>query len=134
MPGIRLHPNYHGYQLDDPLVPKLLAAAAERKLIVQIAVTMEDERTQHPLVQVPHVNLAPLAKVVENTPGLRLVLLNAFRSLRPEVRDQLVAAGEVYFEIATLEGIGGVGTLAGQIDGKRILFGSYAPVFYFEAA
>ena len=134
MPGIRLHPNYHGYQPDDPLVPKLLAAAAERKLIVQIAVTMEDERTQHPLVQVPHVNLAPLAKVVESTPGLRLVLLNAFRSLRPEVRDQLVAAGEVYFEIATLEGIGGVGTLAGQIDGKRILFGSYAPVFYFEAA
>lgn len=134
MPGIRLHPNYHGYKLDDPLVPKLLAAAAERKLIVQLAVTMEDERTQHPLVQVPHVDLAPLAGIVTRVPGLRLVLLNAFRSLRPEVRDQLIAAGEVYFEIATLEAIGGVEKLAGQIDGGRILFGSYAPVFYFEAA
>lgn len=134
MPGVRLHPNYHGYKLDDPLVPPLLSQAAERGLIVQLAVTMEDERTQHPLVQVAHVDLAPLAEIVKRTPKLRLVLLNAFRSLRPEVRDQLVAAGQVYFEIATLEAVGGVEKLIGQIPGERILFGSYAPLFYFESA
>ena len=134
MPGIRLHPNYHGYTLDDPLATRLCALAAERGLIVQIALMMEDERTQHPLVQVPHVDAAPLVEIVRRTPKLRLVLLNAFRSLRPEVRDQLVAAGQVYFEIASLEGVGGVEKLVAQMPGERILFGSYSPLFYFESA
>ena len=134
MPGIRLHPNYHGYRLDDPLVPDLLSKATERGLIVQLAVTMEDERTQHPLVQVPHVDLAPLVEIVKRLPKLRLVLLNAFRALRPELRDRLIAAGETYFEIATLEAVGGVEKLIGQIPGERVLFGSYSPLFYFESA
>lgn len=133
MPGIRLHPNYHGYKLDDPEFVRLLDIAADRRLVVQIAVTMEDERTQHPLVQVPHVDVAPLVEHAGRRPQLRLVLLNAFRSLRPEKVDKLAAAG-IAFDIATLEGVGGVGKLIGQIPAERILLGTYAPFFQPESA
>lgn len=134
MPGIRLHPNYHGYKLDDPAFARLLSLAAERKLVVQIALTMEDERTQHPLVQVPHVDTAPLADLVRKLPKLKLVLLNAMRALRIDQLEALSAAGQVYFDIAALESVGGVQKLIEQVTLDRIVFGSYFPYFYFESA
>lgn len=133
MPGIRLHPNYHGYKLDDPAFARLLTRAAEKKLIVQLAIVMEDERTLHPLVQVPPVDTGPLVDLLKKTPGLRLQLLNAFRTLRGEPLLRLAAAG-AHVEIATLEGVAGVANLFKQLPAERLLFGSHAPLFYFESA
>ncbi len=134
MPGIRLHPNYHGYRLDDPACVRLLTLAAERRLVVQLAVIMEDERTQHSLLQVPPVDTLPLVGLLPQLPKLRLVLLNAFRTLRGEPLLRLAATGRVWFEIAMLEGAGGVANLGAQLPAKQILFGSHAPLFYFESA
>lgn len=134
MRGIRVFPNYHQYKVSDAAFVKLLKLATQRGLFVQLAVSMEDERTQHPLVQVPHVDLAPLVEVLKTVPGLRLQLLNAFRSLRPDLLLKLVNAGHVSVEIATLEGVAGIEGLLKQVPVERLLFGSLAPLFYFEAA
>jgi hypothetical protein len=134
MRGVRLFPNYHGYKLDDPAFAQLLAAATERALVVQLAVIMEDERTQHPLVRVPPVDLAPLPAVLRLVPQCRLVLVNSFRTLRADRCKSLAAAGRIYFELSTLEGIGGVSKLLEFVPLERLLFGSYAPFFYWESA
>jgi len=132
--GIRLHPNYHGYQLNDPDFARLLRLATERRLIVQLAVMMEDERMMHPRLRVDPVDTAPLAGLVKATPDLRLVLLNALGALRGQPLLDLIAAGEVYVEISMLEGVGGVASLLAQVPLERMLFGSHAPLFYFESA
>ena len=134
MPGIRLHPNYHGYTLEDGDFARLLQLATERQIIVQLAMIMEDERMMHSLLRVEAVSIAPLAEIVRHTPGLRLVLLNALRTLRAQPLLDLIAAGEVYVEMAMLEGVGGIANLLEQLPANRLLFGSHAPLFYFESA
>ena len=132
MPGIRLHPNYHGYTLKDPAAAELLSLAANRGLVVQIAPAMEDERTQYPLMRVPPVDPSPLAEFVRRTPNLRLVLLNAGRTI---TRLRAIAQAEnVSFDIAMIEGVGGVAHLAGETSPFRVLFGSHYPFYYFDSA
>ncbi len=133
MPGVRLHPNYHGYALVDPDFARLLRLAAERKLVVQIALKMEDDRTQHPLLRVKTVDAAPLAKLLAETPGARVVLLNALRDLHGDPLKKVLDAG-AFVEISMLEGIAGLGALAERAGADRLLFGSYAPFFILESA
>lgn len=133
MHAIRLHPNYHGYTLADPLAARLFQLAARHGLLVQIALIMEDERTLHPLVNVPPVDPAPLPDLMKPHPKLRVQLLNAFRTLRGLPVHSLAARGIAY-EIATLEGMEGLANLLAQIPNGRVCFGSHAPFFYFESA
>jgi predicted TIM-barrel fold metal-dependent hydrolase len=131
MPGIRLHPNYHGYTLGDPRFSEVLRLAARSGLIVQVVVSMEDERTQHPLLQVPPVDLNPLADIVPAIPSLRLMVLNQKHDA-PVMK--IAASGQVYFDFAMVERLRGVATLARQISPERVVFGSHFPLFYIESA
>jgi predicted TIM-barrel fold metal-dependent hydrolase len=133
MRGLRLFPTYHGYELADPAFAKLLALAGKQKIVVQIAADLEDERTQHRLAQVPHLDANPLLALVRNSPGGRVELLNWQRAVKPDLVKQLAAAG-VCFDIATVEGVGGVANLIEQISPNRVGFGSHAPFFYLESA
>jgi predicted TIM-barrel fold metal-dependent hydrolase len=133
MRGVRLHPNYHGFKLADPVFERVLQLASERELIVQIAVSMEDERTLHPLVNVPPTDTAPFAPLLGRFPRARVQLLNAFRTLRGAPLQALAKAG-ARFEIATLESVAGIGKMLAEIDPATLLFGSGAPFYYFESA
>ena len=134
MPGIRLHPAYHGYRLDNPVFTELLTLAYRRGLIVQLVVRIEDPRMQHPLMRVPDVDTKPLPGLLATNPKLRLVLLGALQTVRGEAITQLIRAGEVCFEISMLEGVGGISKLLDHVPGDRILFGSHSPFFILESA
>ena len=134
MPGIRLHPNYHRYELKDPVFAELLHLAAERRLIVQLVVSMEDTRTQHPLLGVAPVDVSALPELVKSEPAVRLVLLNWAAALRGQRLQPLADAGAVYFDISTVEGIEGIARLVERLSPERVLFGSNFPLFYFESA
>ena len=136
MPGIRLYPNYHSYTLDDPAFAKLLSMASHRNLIVQIALSMEDTRTQFPLMKVPPVDPAPLADLIPRIPQLRLVLLNSgdWAGGRIPSAQVIRKADNVYFDVAMNEGVGGLARLVAATAPARVVFGSHYPFFYFESA
>jgi predicted TIM-barrel fold metal-dependent hydrolase len=131
MPGIRLHPNYHGYTLEDPRFAEVLRLAARSGLIVQLVAAMEDVRTQHPMLRVPNVDLRPLAAVVAGIPSLRLMVLNQGYDAPVKA---IAEVGQVYFDFAMVERLRGVATLAKQVSAARVVFGSHFPLFYRESA
>ncbi len=135
MPGIRIHPGYHNYTLRDAAFERLLRAATERGLLVQLAVWMEDERHQNPLMQIPAVDLAPLPGLLEKAPQARVVLLNAFPHApgRQTVRRLAVAPG-LAFDFALLDGWAHLRDFVDQAGVGRVVFGSYSPMLSFSSA
>lgn len=132
MPGIRLHPNYHGYTLDDPRFQRVVELATASGRFIQIAAAMEDTRTQHVLVQVPDVNLAPLVKLMKVLPGARVQVLN--HNLRPPLLLQLGETPGMFFDTSRVDGTDGVPQLVQNVAPGRVLLGSHAPFLIPEAA
>jgi len=132
MPAIRLHPNYHQYSLADRRFEQLLHRAAAANVLVQIAVTMEDPRTQHPLVQVDDVDLVPLGDVISRCEGARVQLLNA--RLSSSQLNKVADIDGLCADTARVEGTDGVASLVDALGPGRVLHGSGAPFLIPEAA
>lgn len=134
MRGIRLHPNYHGYDLTDPVFVRVLQLATERECIIQIVACMEDDRMMHPLMRVPQVDIVSLPEAMTQAPGARIVLLNASRGVPLPVLRNIIGAGEAYLDCAMLEGAGAIANQLQHMPAERLLFGSHAPLQYLDAA
>lgn len=134
MKGVRVLPGYHDYTLDDPRFKQLLGLLADRRMLLQVAVRQEDPRTQHRLLMTKDVDLRPLLALLSDFPKLPVILLNAVSSSAVELHGQLAAAGKVYFDIATLEGLAGLERQLQSLPAERLLFGSHSPFFTFDSA
>ncbi|MES2595683.1 MAG: metal-dependent hydrolase [Verrucomicrobiota bacterium] len=131
MPMIRLYPNHHGYTLADDVFLRLLDEATKLKLCVQIVAQLEDQRSQSPLMQVPPVDLKPLAEAMKQVPDARVMVLNANASM---ITTALRGCTKVWVDIAMIEGVGGVENLLSTWPADKVCFGSHAPFFYWESA
>ncbi|MFM7604820.1 MAG: amidohydrolase family protein, partial [Prosthecobacter sp.] len=131
MKVIRLHPNYHGYQLDEPLFAEMLDAILEAGLAVQIAAQMEDQRTQHPLVQMAPVDLKPLHDLLQARPKARVMVLNANAAM---ITMALRGCTSLWLDCAMIEGVGGLENMLKAWPVEKLCLGTHAPYFYPESS
>ena len=143
MSAIRLHPPYEGYSLEEPSFGQLLEKATARSLLVQICIEMEDPRVHHPIVMSPSVGPVPLLELFKNIPKARVQLLgDGFAWLRLPQAAALMQAKNLFHDVSSLEGVGGVGRLIegkhwnfkGTVPIERFVFGSHAPYYPVENA
>jgi uncharacterized protein len=76
MKGLRLYPQWHGYQLSDPRCRELIDAAAERRMVISIPVRVEDRRQQGWLIDIPDLNLDEIAASIRACPKARFIVTN----------------------------------------------------------
>lgn len=132
MPGVRLHPSYHGYSLDDARFAELLKRATAAGQFIQIAASLEDGRTHSDLVRIADVDLSPLVNLLPTVPDARVHLLN--HKLRSPLLGQLANTPGIYFDTARVEATDGVPQLVKSVPPGRVLFGTHAPFLIPEAA
>jgi len=132
MRGVRLHPNYHGYALDDTRFARLLQLAAEHRLVVQLVAQLSDERHTWLGPKTEHVDLAPLADVLKRVRDVRIFIAGRASEMDETLLEKLVHSSNVYFELDGRET-----NKTGWQDGvspRQLVFGSGAPLHSFAGS
>lgn len=131
MAALRVYPAYHGLTLTDRRFVSLVAAATEYRLPIQLVVALEDVRTQHPLVRVDDVDLAPLPDLLQQYPTARFMLLGA--RPRGQSLERLADCPAIHFETSRLEATDGLAQLVQRVTAERVSLGTHAPLLVPEA-
>jgi len=130
--AIRVYPGYHGYRLEDEAFEQLVESADQRRMLIQLVVSLEDTRTQHPLMRVEDVDLTILPDLVSRYPGIQIMLLN--HQLRGSMLERLIACRNVYLDTARIESIDGIAKLIESVGTERVLFSSHSPFLITESS
>jgi len=78
MKGLRLYPQYHGYEAGGERCMALVDAARQLKLPVAFTTRLVDERQQSWLDQAPRLEMEAILRVMEKAPQGKYVVLHAF--------------------------------------------------------
>jgi predicted TIM-barrel fold metal-dependent hydrolase len=133
MLGIRIHPNYHGYVLDDPRFVRLLDIAAGREVIIQLVAGLDQARHKWLTPAAAQVDLKPLVRVISKRPKLRLVIAGGSKADDAAIRN-LLSLRQVYCDFAHVAARHSLTTFVDGASTMRIIFGSGAPLHSIESA
>lgn len=131
MHGIRLLPNYHGYSLTEPRAARLAERAGSLGLLVQIAMCLEDVRTQHERSRVEDVNLESALLLARQCSRTRFELLNLRAT--PQLIQPFADLKNVWFDSARVDSTDGIRKLL-EFAPDRIVFGTHTPFLIPQAA
>jgi predicted TIM-barrel fold metal-dependent hydrolase len=127
MRAIRLHPNYHGYELNDSRFVSLIKLVADQNLVVQIVAQLNSERHRLLAPREPRVDLRPLGEIVKPLPNLRLLVTNADAPAQNAATNGLLRMANVWLGVGTTTSGEQSGSVVRSLPPDRIVFGSTAP-------
>ena len=130
--AIRVHPNYHGYNLQDECFKRLVGAASSREIPIIVTVRVQDERSHPWLMRVPPLDVSAVLKVARENPEVKFVVSNAYLGEVLGMGRRIRECDNLYVELsfASTVTLNSVERLCAEIGSGRVLLGTYMPFFY----
>jgi len=129
--AIKVLPGYHGYRCSSDEAAAVAAELAARDMALIVQVRISDERTHHPLCQVPAVPMGDIVELAKQNPQLPIVAASVYYREAVEVAR---AAPNVSFDISHVEKMRTIPSLLDEVPAERVLFGSHAPLLTLRSA
>lgn len=123
--GVKLHPDFMGYEIDSDAFAPVLAACAENDLTVIIHAGLD-------FVSKDHIHATPemILNVIGRYPSLRLVCAHFGANFMYEKSFELLCDKDIWVDTAYFAHVGDIGgakNVISKIDPERILFGTDSP-------
>lgn len=128
MRGIRLYPQYHGYELSNPFLVELVKRARDRGLPVAFSLRMVDSRPSSWLDITQEWSLKDLVPILRQVPDAKYLIVNVANSTQL-ASDELRLFREADLLIDTSgRNISNLGELLQQFGPTKFAFGTHSPI------
>ncbi len=129
--GLKLYPNYHGYQVDDPPALRMINKATEFGWPVMVTVRIEDERHHHPLMKVNPTPFNSIVWACRQAPDATIILSGGNSGETPNFLAATAELPNCYAELSYVKGpICALHGLVERFGSKQMLLGTHMPFVY----
>lgn len=131
---IKLHPNYHCYQLSIPSINQLMEKAVNLELTVIIQLRVQDIRSHHPLMQIPDVDVETAINCVRENSSTNIVL-GGIKWVEASVHsDKIKELPNLWIDISQIEIVDVLRRLINIYSADKLLLGTHSPFLYAKSA
>jgi len=128
MKGIRVHPLYHDYEVNDPSLIELVKHARDRDLVVAFSLRMVDSRQRSWMDVSKEWELKDIIPVVRAVPDAKFFILNLANSLKLKDEDtDCLKQANILFDTSGRE-IKSLHELLDQFGKDKFAFGTHSPI------
>lgn len=132
MKGIRLHPVYHGYDLDNPACVELVKMARDRGLVVALSLRIVDARPSSWLDVEKEWVLKDVTPIMKAVPDAKYLILNVCNSTALGAEDlSMFKKADVIMDTSG-RNISDLGKLISTFGKEKFAFGTHAPVLDYR--
>ncbi len=126
---VKLLPSYHRYELDAPVLEKLVETVRGKGIVIGIQVRFEDQRGSYPNLTVPDLVVNKVVHAVSAFPEQPFILHNIYMR---ELREALSYGDNICIDLSSLEfhnTLREISNRAGQRI-EKVLFSTHSPFYY----
>jgi predicted TIM-barrel fold metal-dependent hydrolase len=128
MKGIRLHPIYHGYELDNPACIELVKMARDRGLPISLSLRMVDSRPSSWLDVEKEWSLASVMPIIRAVPDAKFMIVNLANSVVLDEKDTALLKRSNIIMDTSGRNVLDLGGLLKTYDKEKFCFGTHSPV------
>lgn len=130
--ALKLHPNYHHYDIND--AGELLKATGERDIPIIIQLRVQDMRAQNPAGEAADVNISGVINAARSCPDTRFVIGGIRWGEATGRAKEIMALPNLWIDISQIEYTDCLRRIIQIYGTKQLLFGSHAPFFVVRSA
>ena len=128
MKGIRLHPIYHGYDLENPACIELVKLARDRGIPIALSLRMVDSRPSSWLDVEKEWTLASVMPIIRAVPDAKFMILNLANNVILDEKDTaLIKSANVIMDTSG-RNVLDLGGLLKTYGKEKFCFGTHSPV------
>ncbi|MBK8505277.1 MAG: amidohydrolase family protein [Saprospiraceae bacterium] len=128
MRGVKLYPQYHGYDLHNPSCIELVKMARNRDLVVAFSSRVVDSRPSSWMDIGTEWTLNDLLSIIRNVPDAKYLFQNAAQSLLLDGDEMGIIKGVNLIIDTSGRSLNNLGELLGTFGVDKFAFGTHSPI------